>query len=326
MEDGQAEEGEEAAPEVVKPETKNRRSTAGTAETVAEEEEPAQETDEPVAEDEEPAPETEEPVAEDEEPAPETEEPVAEDEEPAPETEEPVTGDEEPAPEELELELEPDLEPEAEIQDQIISVKIPRTGRVILNPYGMPLAEGGVISREPIVSGPMRIISKTGVALNVLARMTGKTNGNVALASTPIPEDETDKKVFLYCEFQNDPDGKGNVTWNDAYAGEPNQLTTADPEREVMTLPAAEEGEEVYGVFRMFGALSSAPAQDWGEADQVEMQVIFNFSPVEDEEELTEEAVPEDLEALPEEEPEALPEEEPEAVPEEEPEPEEEEM
>lgn len=274
--------------------------------SILEEPEPA----EPPAETEPPAPEEPEPS----EPPTETEPPTPEELEPSepptetepptsegPEAIEPPTETEPPTPEEpvspeppedtesseleeselpeLPEEVESD-EPEdldTEIDDTpVIQVTVPRSGRVIVNPYSLPVEIGDEISTDQIASEIMTICNTSNVPVVVSASVAGHISefSNMTFASAPIEPDSKDKNVFLYAEFQNE-----NGLWSGEFDSGDNQILICEGISAVTDVLTLDTGSSE-GAFRIFGETSVHPTEPWSEGDCFSVTFTFTFSPV----------------------------------------------
>ena len=268
--------------------------------------------EEPVAED---APETvEEPVAED---VPETvEEPVAED---VPETvEEPVTED---VPETVKESLTDTLDaapkmmtapamavnaapvlPDEVAEDKendeelfatlfgeipVISVEVPDSGHILINPYRLKVQHGSDTVQDEIISDTSVLVNRSNVALSVQASAIGwAEDSSSAVRFVDDVNDMQNKDLFVYYEFQNASDQSGDVRWSGSYSGASNQLVVrnganaASELSEVLTIPAADDDSPTYVALRAFGSASVPSAGSWKKTDTVNIRVAFTFIPV----------------------------------------------
>ncbi len=159
----------------------------------------------------------------------------------------------------------------------VIRVVVPRTGRFILNPYGLSLELVSEITTDQIACDPMYIVNVSAVPVSVSVSTLGQVadGSSVVYATTPPSLSTREKAVFLYAEFQNE-DG----VWEDRYTEAPNQILISSRNsapKTVMELDA-EEGE---GVFRLFGATAKGPADPWCADDKVTIVFSFTFAALE---------------------------------------------
>ena len=177
----------------------------------------------------------------------------------------------------------------------LVDVTVPETGRIVLNPYGLPVEIDGETTQEQIASQTMPITNNGETPVVVSASATGRISehSSMAFAAAPPPADGLEKEIFMYAEFQNE-DGR----WMNGYKGRSNQVLiteTASRTKEVLTLDAG-----AGGVFRLFGATAVSPADPWSGADEVSVSFAFTFVPViEPAETASEEAEPSETPAEP---------------------------
>lgn len=158
----------------------------------------------------------------------------------------------------------------------VIDVKVPQTGRIIINPYGLPVETDTGTSTEQIASDTLTIYNDSTVPVIVSASVSGHISelSSMTYVSAPPQENAEEKEVFLYAEFQNEDNA-----WSGSYGGGENQILVCEGSsaaKEVLTLDA---GPSV-GVFRLFGATSVDPADPWSTEDRVSVAFTFTFAPV----------------------------------------------
>ena len=164
---------------------------------------------------------------------------------------------------------------EAGPADSVINVLLPSGGQVVIKPYGLAVPTWDGESHEQIVHAPQVLVNLSNFPVIVNAAVTGTRpvdSEAVFVPSPPFP-DVPDKEVFLYAEFQDQPEW-----WTGSYSGLPNQLVVSEWggfQENVLTLDA--QGE---GWFRLFGELSTAPMEPWGEEDVFGAVLIFTFAPL----------------------------------------------
>lgn len=270
------------------------------AETPAEPEAPVETPAEPEAPVETPA-ETEPPVetpAESEPPAETPTEPVPTETpaEPSPtappaesvapsaspaETEPPA---ETPAEPEVSLAPQPEETPDAvqmpmpiEAEDEVpIQVTVPQMGRIVINPYNLPVELDGEISTEQIAGETLSIVNESSVPVRIQASAVGYVSERSDMVYVnELPEQASEQKeLFLYAEFQQE-DG----LWQGSYSGSDNQIlvsTEASVFKDVLQLEAGPSE----GVFRLFGAATVFPETEWGAEDEVSVTLTFTFLPL----------------------------------------------
>lgn len=160
----------------------------------------------------------------------------------------------------------------------VIDVRVPQSGRIVINPYGLPTQMNGETSTEQIISETMTIYNASEVPVAVSASAAGHITeaSSMTFASAPPAAGTEEKQIFLYAEFQNE-DG----LWSGSYHAGENQLLIgqgASAAKETLTLDAGPSE----GFFRMFGATSVDTADPWSVEDGVSVTFTFTFSPVEE--------------------------------------------
>lgn len=162
----------------------------------------------------------------------------------------------------------------AELEDMMIDVVVPTTGEIVLNPYRLEVEECDG-STAQIIHQPQPLSNQSAFPVEVNVSIVGTVaEGSEAAFVYGTPR-RGEKEVFLYAEFQNDPDG-----WLETYTGAPNQLIAAEERSDseyVLTLEA--EGE---GYFRLSGAMAEGIA--WEDTDTFGAVLVFTFSTVPEEE------------------------------------------
>jgi chemotaxis protein histidine kinase CheA len=181
-----------------------------------------------------------------------------------------------------------DLVAVPETPDDLIEVTVPATGQITINPYRMHVvvdAETGETSRDQIVHQAQTLVNHTDfpVAVNVSLSAAFPAASNARFVTAPPDRSSQEKDVFLYVEFQNDPD-----QWLDGYVGADNQLIVTDQVMDaenVMTL--APNGQ---GSFHFSGAMAAGDYPMWSADDAFSVNMVFSFTSLYTEEELEEAA------------------------------------
>lgn len=156
-----------------------------------------------------------------------------------------------------------------------IEVTVPQSGRVILNPYGLPTEIDGRTTTEQIVCEAMPIVNNSDVPVIVSASTVGQVSEGSSAVYVPVPPqaDAVEKEIFLYTEFQ-----PMNGLWTGAYNGASNQIliseNSSEP-KEVLLIDAFSQG-----MFRLFGATTVQPTNPWGAEDEIAVTIIFTFIPL----------------------------------------------
>ena len=158
--------------------------------------------------------------------------------------------------------------------EPVISVSVPDSGWVVVNPYGLEVDWEGVTSREQIVSPEMVLENRSTVPIQVNAQAVGSVPGGsgAVFASAPPSPDEEDKEVFLFLEFQRSRDA-----WSGVFSDDDNQLLVTEAGESKSNLLALEAGSE--GYFTLSGAAAEAPVVPWTAEDIIKVAVAFTFTP-----------------------------------------------
>lgn len=157
----------------------------------------------------------------------------------------------------------------------LVDVTVPAVGRIVLNPYGLPVEVDGEKTTEQIASETMPITNSGDEAVVVTASVAGRISehSSMTFVSAPPAADTVEKEVFLYTEFQREGED-----WSGRYSGGENQILVTEgvsESKEVLTLEANAGGK-----FRMFGATAVSPADPWSGADEISVTVVFTFTPL----------------------------------------------
>ena len=170
----------------------------------------------------------------------------------------------------------PDAPAEIDEQQPVISVSVPDSGWVVVNPYRLEVVRDGIASNQQIVSPAMILQNQSTVPVRVDAKALGTVPlGSEAEFVPSAPQlDAVGKEVFLFLEFQgfwgNDP------LWSGQFTGAANQLAVdslGTAKEGVMTMEAGGAG-----ALRVFGSAAEAPSAPWTAADTVNISVVFTFA------------------------------------------------
>ena len=102
----------------------------------------------------------------------------------------------------------------------------------------------------------------------VTAAAAGTLEGDAWLVSAPPAEDAASKELFLYAEFQSQPD-----LWDGGYTGAPNQLLINDPAKDVLLLDAGG-----VGYFRLSGSMTPYPQNMWSSDNALTVTISYTFA------------------------------------------------
>ena len=165
-----------------------------------------------------------------------------------------------------------------------ISVVVPTTAEVFINPYQIPVTIESTTSTAQIVSTPACIENKSKVPMRVGVTVTGTVweNSSLLLSGLPTTGAGAIKRAFVYFEMQaSDTATPPQSSWDAAYDAQ-KHLAVRDfelPERKMVTLSAA-GGTKPFGAFRLSGDCSTAPIEAWTEEDGIDVKIVFTFTPL----------------------------------------------
>lgn len=200
--------------------------------------------------------------------------------------------------------LQQSTEVTGETKTPTISISVPATGKVILNPYKMSVdvsadQDGSDLKTDQIISAVSYIKNKTDVALNVSATATGKIESTstvkpvFATATTQGAKAPTTKSVYMYLEVidagaGDDADATAPTTaptdssWKAYAAANTNQIligAKAVTKTNMVTTNAVADGASNFIAYRLAGDAASAPTEAWASTDKVGVTIAFTFQP-----------------------------------------------
>ena len=163
-----------------------------------------------------------------------------------------------------------------------ISVKVPSSSEIFINPYKMDVTIEADETNAQIVSVPAAIENESPVPLQVTATVTGKLKegSDMSLSTSPTNGIGTRKKAFLYFEIvaANDED---SASWAKEYDAEKHLIvrTTAKTKKNIVTLSQSGKPGSV-GAFRLTGDCTATPKIPWAEKDGIDVEIAFTFKPM----------------------------------------------
>lgn len=179
---------------------------------------------------------------------------------------------------------------EATSRMPVISVIVPTSAEVYINPFQLPIVIDSESRREQIVCTPAVIASVSDIPLKVGVTVTGaiKEGSDMTLAAAPTGGTGTSKSAFVYFEIvQSDWDYVRNGLWAAAYdpakhirivSGVSQTMT------DMLTLEPLNKYGEIakggYAQFRLTGDAVRKPTNEWNEKDGMDVTVAFTFTPV----------------------------------------------
>ena len=173
-------------------------------------------------------------------------------------------------------------------QTATISVVVPATGKVIVNPYQMEVdisedQDGSELVQDQIISATQQIANTGEVPLNVSIAVTGTVAGQAKLATSTWTTEPTTNTVFMYFEILPNGDGTADPAWAGSYdkTKTDSQIivaTSAKTVKDMFTLDE-KDGDNYYAAFHLAGEAASTPVTAWTAADKVDVAVAFTFTP-----------------------------------------------
>lgn len=165
-----------------------------------------------------------------------------------------------------------------------ISVTVPATAEVFINPYELPVTIESTESTAQIVSTPACIENQSVVPLQVGVTAVGEVyeGSDLFLTSAPTGGTGVIKRVFVYFEIQ--ASGTANPpqsVWDAEYDSTKHLAvrTFELPARKLVTLSAV-DGDSRFGAFRLTGDCSANPRDPWTEGDGINVKIVFTFTPL----------------------------------------------
>lgn len=166
-----------------------------------------------------------------------------------------------------------------------VKVSVPSTGELFINPYSMPVDVKENIVQDQIVSIPGCILNESLVPLQVDVSVISKIKegSDMVLSSvTTKDSDSTGKRAFIYFEIKaSDTEDPASSIWENAYDAEKHVVvrTTAKSKKNIVRLGAADQ-KGCYGSFRLTGDCVAMPKKVWTEADGIDVEISFTFTPL----------------------------------------------
>lgn len=156
----------------------------------------------------------------------------------------------------------------------VLHVTVPQSGRIVINPYNLPVELSDGTSTDQIAGEVLPIVNNSEFPVQVSASVVGQVSEESSLTyvNQPPLADSTQKEIFLYAEFQ-----QGDGLWLDGYEGAANQMLVSQQisgPQDVLTLPSGPSE----GVFRLFGAVTKFPDEPWDAVDEITATVMFTFT------------------------------------------------
>lgn len=171
-----------------------------------------------------------------------------------------------------------------------ISVTVPGSAWVFLNPYHLDVEIDAEETDEQIVCPPCGIVSESDIPLKVDVTVTGELYEGcdmVLYTSSTKGSTSKTKRAFVYFEMQRSPtDDPDDVVWDDEYDKSKHIVVKESPvsKKDILTLEAMTlDGDVADGgaaAFRLTGDVIMYPTKPWTEQDGLNVEVVFTFTPV----------------------------------------------
>lgn len=174
----------------------------------------------------------------------------------------------------------------------VISIVVPSTGVVYLNPKSLPVKLQGKVDSSSIVNMPWAIENRSEVPIQVSASVEGtvKNTSDMVLSNSSVANSTTTaKRAFLYlnCQQADPGDDVNDMSWP-AFDPAKNivvSTSTVRTKKNILTLAAGNEDGTTaaggVGVFRLSGDVTPNPKEAWNpNKDLVNVSITFTFTPL----------------------------------------------
>lgn len=166
-----------------------------------------------------------------------------------------------------------------------ISITVPQSGAVVVNPYKMEVSVEQVKFTDQIISAPQYITNGSNVPISVSATVTGTVSDNsgIVFATSTLKGNETTKSIFMYLEIAKTTAATTPPTWAAAYDAKADNLAVVvgskGTTKKDMVVMDATGGENAFAAFRLAGAVATNPAKAWTSTDAVTVSIAYTFAP-----------------------------------------------
>ena len=164
-----------------------------------------------------------------------------------------------------------------------ISVTVPSSAEVFINPYRIPITIESDESTAQIVSTPACIEIKRAVPISITATVTGtiKEGSDMGLYSYSTQGQElTSKRAFVYLEMQAATStSPADANWDSEYDVEKHvaiRAGVARTKKDMVTIAQADQPKH-FGAFRLAGDCVPTPRKPWTAADGIDVEIAFTF-------------------------------------------------
>lgn len=172
----------------------------------------------------------------------------------------------------------------------VISVSVPASADVLINPLQFPVEIDSGSTRDQIICSDAVMSSYSDVPLSVGVQVTGavKEGSDMTLAAAPTDKTGTAKEAFVYFEIvQSNWDEVRRSLWAESYdpakhvpVSDGTPQTRADMLRLEPLNKYGEVAKGGYAQFRLAGDAVRRPASEWNESDGIDVMIAFTFKPI----------------------------------------------
>lgn len=165
-----------------------------------------------------------------------------------------------------------------------ITVTIPGTSTITVNPYKMDVSVGSDTKNDQIISPVQYVKNESDVAIALDVSITGKVEGEAVFATAPVTDKVTTKSAFVYFEIKaaTSEDGNGDPTWATAYDSKATDqvllAAKAVVKKDVAKLGKGDE-TATYAAFRLNGNVADKSTKPWAGTDKVGATIAFTIKP-----------------------------------------------
>lgn len=161
-----------------------------------------------------------------------------------------------------------------------ISVTVPSSGEMKLNPYGLSITVGSDSISDPVISPLQFIVSDSDSKIKVSAAVTGTVSGNAKLATaTTVNADPplTTNSVFL--QFATQVVADASVDPADFAPANKLVVSSRATVTDLGVLDNKTDATKVALAFKLMGDAVTNPKVAWTANDKVAVSVAFSFAP-----------------------------------------------
>jgi len=167
-----------------------------------------------------------------------------------------------------------------EIETPTISV-VNGNGSFEIFPYKIDAS--GEVTDEQLTSGVYYVKSTSTKDIDLTVRPAGlPIEGSEATFAKTVDTFNdaklTKKKLFVWFEFHQVASENDEPQWSGEFTNASNQAIVDGTRKTIASIPAVEEGEEVYVAFKAFAYVSTPSSVWWTETDGVTFTLTFSFS------------------------------------------------